>query len=220
MTNGFFGPVTSNKTWTLEFMIDFVLLSTIYVGFGVNQGVFVILNWDSEMGFFKLDMIFRHKSLAVVISVVVSFMFRFWNYFLIVKYIRMKFFLVCGGFNIFRSVFLVFACWILCYTIVFLTFGLLRCRGLYISFEKLFNVASFLSVLGPGLTASMLAPILTYRLTGYCFDSDFSLPPWSHGRWGFRKPAAVAEPSEAATPAPIDRPDPDASPPTGSRGGA
>lgn len=43
----------------------------------------------------------------------------------------------------------------------------------------------------PFYAASLLAPLLVYRFTGYLFDADFSQPPWSHGKWGFRKPAAV-----------------------------
>jgi len=43
----------------------------------------------------------------------------------------------------------------------------------------------------PFYAASLLAPLLVYRITGYLFDADFSQPPWSHGKWGFEKPATV-----------------------------
>jgi len=43
----------------------------------------------------------------------------------------------------------------------------------------------------PFYAASLLAPLLVYRLTGYLFDADFSQPPWSQGKWGFGKPTAV-----------------------------
>ena len=83
-----------------------------------------------------------------------------------------------------------------------------------ISMVQKYNTEELIWHLGLLLPA-LIAPILTYRLTGYCFDSDFSLPPWSHGRWGFGKPA----PAQATTQASSDETGPNASPPTSTGGG-
>lgn len=41
--------------------------------------------------------------------------------------------------------------------------------------------------------AALIAPLLTYRLTGYVLECDFRLPRWSHGKWGFGKPSTQAK---------------------------
>ncbi len=61
----------------------------------------------------------------------------------------------------------------------------------YSEFFSIEFLKTMVSVFGPYYAASLLAPLLVYRFTGYLFDADFSQPPWSHGKWGFGKPAAV-----------------------------
>lgn len=100
--------------------------------------------------------------------------------------------------------------WVLCFQIFFIfliNYPNMHSWGNVIDKVVLFDLNFWkLSILG--LFPACIAPILTYRLTGYCFDSDFSLPPWSHGRWGFGKPArAQAEPAsaEAGSDTPVPR---------------
>ena len=211
---------TSNKAWVMEVALDLCLLILIYSVMTAISVSVKVLVFDGPVESFDFKRELKEAPHIFTVVPIVSFLFRIWNYFPIAYFLRMKYAKQYKCFSMKKIITLIALSWLGCYWAVFTAIRLVNTGDIIRSIRHVFDIDALVVVIMPGVTASMLAPIVTYRLIGYCFDSDFSLPPWSHGRWGFGKLAPVAEPAAAETPVRADDTGPDASPPTGSRGGA
>ena len=172
----------------LELLIEVLLMEIFYVCMGFND-LLIVLGLSPAPDPTYAHYAMREFSSGVMALPFVFIGFRIWNQLPVCWVMRWYAVKRLGRFDMRHTLAIILPVYLFFYILIMMRSDLVElwnmtepvpdhmAEHLWIRFEMGIYACA----------AALIAPLLTYRQTGYVLECDFRLPPWSQGKWGFGK---------------------------------